>query len=379
MAAAAKAASAKTQIHAVLGTDESEVKRVSRELAERLTPPGGDDFGREIIDGTANNADEAASRIHQTIQALLTFPFFGGEKLVWLKHATFLGDTQTGKAAAVLEGLEKLLEVLNSGLPESVRFLISATEIDKRRSFYKQLGKLATVEVYDKLDSSKSGWEEDAAMMVRQLAQPRGLKFDGDALELFTLFTGGDRRLIGNELEKLELYVASAPRVITSEDVRLLVPMSRSGIIWELGNAVAERNLRRSLDLLDQLLFQGESAIGILIVAIIPSVRNLLIVKDLMVRHKLSKPAQPFFFGKQIEKLPPEATMHLPRKKDGGLNTFALGIAATHAHRYTLPELEAALHACLDANVQLVNSILEPKAAISHLLVKITGERPKNA
>jgi DNA polymerase-3 subunit delta len=275
--------------------------------------------------------------------------------------------------------LEKLVEVLNSGLPESVRFLISASEIDKRRSFYKQLGKLAKVEVYDRLDSSKSGWEEDAAMLVRQLAQTRGLRFEGDALELFTLFTGGDRRLIGNELEKLELYVAGEKRNITSEDVRLLVPMSRSGIIWELGNAVAERNLRRSLELLDQLLFQGESAIGILIVAIIPSVRNLLIVKDLMVRHRMSKPAQPFFFGKQVERLPPEATSHLPRKKDGGLNTFALGIAATQAHRYTLPELQAALQACLDANVQLVNSILEPKAAISHLLVKITGERPKNA
>lgn len=377
--AAPKTARADAQIHAILGTDESEVKRVSRELADRLTPSGGDDFAREIIDGAATNADEASTRIHQTIEALLTFPFFGGEKLVWLRNATFLGDTQTGKAAAVLEALEKLQEVLKAGLPQNVRFLISASEIDKRRSFYKQLGKVANVEVYDRLDSSKSGWEEDASMLVRQLAQTHNLRFEGEALDLFTLFTGGDRRLISNELEKLALYVAGAQRNITSEDVRLLVPMSRSGIIWELGNAVAERNLRRSLELLDQLLFQGESAIGILLVAIIPTVRNLLVVKDLMVRYRLSKPAQPFFFGKQLERLPPEAITHLPRKKDGGLNTFALGLAATQAHRYTLPELQAALQFCLDANVQLVTSAMEPKAALSHLLIKITGERSKSA
>ncbi len=373
--AAPKAVQASSQIHAVLGTDESEVKRVSRELADRLTPDGGDDFAREIIDGTAGNADEAATRIHQTIEALLTFPFFGGDKFVWLKGATFLGDTQTGKAAAVVEALEKLVEVLQAGLPETVRFLISASEIDKRRSFYKQLGKLAKVEVYDRLDSSKSGWEEDASMLVRQLAQARGVRFEGDALELFTLFTGGDRRLIGNELEKLELYVASEKRLINSADVRLLVPMSRSGIIWELGNSVMERNLRRSLDLLDQLLFQGETAIGILIVAIIPSVRNLLVVKDLMVRHKLNRPAQPFFFGKMLDRLAPEATAHLPRKKDGTVNTFSLGIAATHAQRYTLPELQAGLQSCLETNVQLVTSGMEPGAALSQLLVRIVGQQ----
>jgi len=299
---------ASAQICAIVGSDESEVKRAARDAAARMAPADGGDFSSDVIDGLADNADQAATRIHQAIEALLTFPFFGGEKLVWLKSANFLADTPMGRAAAVIEALEKLAETLSGGLPESTRFLLSAIDVDKRRSFYKGLGKLGKVEVYDKVDSSKSGWEEEVAALARERADQRGLQLSGDALELFALSTGGDRRVMENELEKLDLYLGAARRAVTVDDVRDLVPLSRAGIVFELGNALAARDLPRSLALLDQLLFQGESAIGILLVAIIPTVRSLLIAKDLMTRHKLSRPQQPFFFGKTLEKLPDSAT-----------------------------------------------------------------------
>lgn len=362
---------ASAQICAVVGSDESEVKRVARDLAARMAPAQGGEFSSDVIDGVADNADQAAARIHQTIEALLTFPFFGGEKLVWLKNANFLADSPTGRAAAVTEALEKFAEILAGGLPESTRFLLSAIDVDKRRSFYKGLAKLGKVEVYDKVDASKSGWEEDAAALARERAGERGLQLSEDALELFTLSTGGDRRVIENELEKLDLYLGAGRRGVTVEDVRELVPLSRAGIVFELGNALAARDLNRSLALLDQLLFQGESAIGILLVAIIPTVRSLLIVKDLMARHKLSRPQQPFYFGKTLERLPEAATAHLPRKKDGTVNAFALGLAAMHAHRYATAELRAAFRACLDANVRLVSSSMEADVVLSQLLVRI--------
>lgn len=368
---AAAKAGAQTQIFAVVGNDEAEIKRAARELADKLSPGG--DFGAEIIDGAADNAEQAISKIHQTIEALLTFPFFGGEKLVWLKNATMLADSVTGRAAGVLEALEKLAETLSGSIPESTRFLISAIDVDKRRSFCKTLQKIAKVSVFDGIDTSKSGWEEAAMQLARDAAEARGIEVQGEALELFALFTGGDRRAVENELEKLDLYLGSARRHVTADDVRLLVPLSRAGIIFELGNAIAERNLRRALSLLDQLLFQGESAIGILLVAVIPTVRNLLIAKDLMLRHKLSRPGQPFAFAKALERLPPAAIAHLPRKKDGTVNFYSLGLAAIHAHRYQLPELKAAFEACLEVNVQLVSSGIEPQVLLSQLIVRIVA------
>ena len=89
-----------TQIHAVVGSDEAEVKRVARELAQQLGPGG--DFGCDVIDGQTDNADQAAERIHETIEALLTFPFFGTEKMVWLKNATFLADSPSDRASTAI-------------------------------------------------------------------------------------------------------------------------------------------------------------------------------------------------------------------------------------------------------------------------------------
>ncbi len=356
-------------IQAVLGMDDVEVKRLARQLAEQLTPPG--DFSADVIDGQTENSEQAAQRIYQTMDALQTFGFFGGEKLVWLKNANFFADDRTGNAQATTEALEKLTGMLQAGLPEGVRFLLSAGSVDKRRSFYKVLGKVAEVHIFDRLDSSRDGWEGNAAMLVRDAARERGLKFAEEALEVFTLFTGGDRRTILNEMEKLDLFLGRERREVTGEDVRLLTPLSRAGIIFELGNAVAMRQLQRALKLLKQLIFQGESEVAILLVTIIPTVRNLMLAKDLFARYKLSRPANPFFFGKQLEGLPVAATAHLPRTKEGKFNSVQLGHAAQNVQRYKLPELQAALKACLEANVSLVSAPTDGEVILCQLLVRI--------
>src|ERR1700757_821507 len=144
-----------SRVFAVIGSDEGETKRRARELASELTPESGADFGVDTIDGTADNAEQAVLRIHQAKEAIQTFPFFGGEKLVWLKNVNFLADTVTGRSATVQEALEELREYLAHGLPDGVRFLLSAAEVDKRRSFYKSLGKVAKVEQFDRIDTSR--------------------------------------------------------------------------------------------------------------------------------------------------------------------------------------------------------------------------------
>src|SRR2546421_1577803 len=191
-----KAKPAVAKIYAVVGSDDVEVKHTALELVEKLKPADAGDFGLETIDGAADNADQAATRIRSTIEALRTLPFFGGEKLVWLKNANFLGDDQKARSAAVQAALEELIETINADLGSEIAFLLSAIEVDKRRSFYKALAKRAELQIFDKLDSSRSGWEEEATGKVQTRAKKRKLQFDSDALELFVLLTGGDTREI---------------------------------------------------------------------------------------------------------------------------------------------------------------------------------------
>jgi DNA polymerase-3 subunit delta len=371
--ATAKKKTIASKIYAVVGSDESEVKRVAAERAAELAPADAGDFGSEIIDGCADNADQAATRIRSTIEALQTLPFFGGTKLVWLKNVNFLSDSITGRAASVQEALEELSDVINAGLGDTVTLLVSAIDVDKRRSFYKTLGKGGEIEVFDRLDSSRSGWEEEATEIVRKRAGTHKLRFDEEALELFVLLTGGDTRQIENELEKIDIFLGGEKRV-TIEHVRELVPLSRAGVIFELGNALAVRDLERALKLVRRLLDQGEKAIGILLAAVLPTIRNLLLARDLIERYRLPRPQVPFQFISAINRLPEEATEHLPRKKDGGISGYALGIAAQNAHRFETKQLMEGMEACLDANVRLVTSQLDHELILTQIVVRVIGE-----
>ena len=359
-------------IHAVIGSDEAEVKRVAAELAQKLTPPNAGDFGLEIIDGAVDNAEQAVARIRSTIEALQTLPFMGGGKVVWLKNANFLGDTSTGRAASVLNALEELDTLISEGIGGDVTLLLSATEMDKRRTFYKSLAKRGDLQVFDRLDSARSGWEEEAVEAVQDRARKRRLQFDVDALDVFVLLTGGDTRQIDNELEKIAIYLGDK-RKVDVDVVRELVPLARGGVVFELGNALAARDLERALRLVRRLLDQGETAIGILLLAIVPTLRNLLLAKDLMERHRLSRPHVPYQFISAINRLPPDAIAHLPRKKDGSINAFALGVAAQNAHRFKTEQLVDGLNACLEANLKLVTTQLEHKLVLTELVVKLLG------
>jgi DNA polymerase-3 subunit delta len=366
----AKTKAASANIYAVLGSDEAEVKRVAAELASNLTPPGAGDFGLEVIDGAADNVDQAEARVRSAIEALQTLPFFGGTKVVWLKNVNFLGDDQKARSAAVQSVLEELSELVDGGFGPGITLLISATDLDKRRSFYKTLLRRAEVQVFDRLDSSRGGWEEEALEMVRHRAKKRKLQFDDDALDLFVLLTGGDTRQIENELEKIDTFLGK-DREVHADLVRELVPLSRAGVIFELGNALAARDLQLSLKLVRRLLDQGESAIGILLVAIVPTIRNLLLAKDLMERYRLPRLHSPFQFISAINRLPTDATNHLPRKKDGSINAYALGIAAQQAGRFETAQLIQAMQACLAANVQLVTTQLDHELILTEVVVKL--------
>jgi len=371
-----KTKTASANIYAVVGSDEAEVKRVAAELAKNLTPPDAGDFGLEVIDGAADNVEQAAGRIRSTIEALQTLPFFGRTKVVWLKNANFLGDDQKARSTAVQSALEELSELLDRQFGSEITFLISATEVDKRRAFYKTLVKRADVQVFDRLDSGRAGWEEEATEIVRRHAKKRKLQFDDDALDLFVLLTGGDTRQIENELDKIDTFLGK-DHAVHVDVVRELVPLSRAGIIFELSNALAVRHLELALTLVRRLLDQGESAIGILLAAIVPTIRNLLLAKDLMERHRLPRPHSPFQFVSAINRLPAKATEHLPRKKDGSINAYAVGIAAQHAHHFESNQLIDAMRACLTANVQLVTTQLDHELILTEVVVKLLGSERK--
>ena len=298
--------------------------------------------------------------------------------MVWLKNANFLGDSVTGRAEGAVTGMENILDVIEADLPNEIKFVISATALDKRRSAYKRLTKLATAEFHDKPDTSRAGWEGAVLSHASKKARELGLTFETGALELLVQMCGDDTRQLENEIEKIDLYLGERRRA-GLRTVRGLVSESRAGVIWEVGNAIGARDLPRALHLIDTLLYQGQNAVGILLAAIVPRVRSLLLVKELGSRYKL-RAANYNSFNMALEGLPPSATAHLPRKKDGsGFNAYPLFLALGETRNYSLEELHDAYRACLEANARLVTTQLDNKIVLERLLIGILTPKQRMA
>jgi DNA polymerase-3 subunit delta len=316
--------------------------------------------------------------VESTLQAILTLPFFGGGKLVWMKGVTFLKDTVQGRSEAVQESLERLLKVLEEGLPDGITMLVSAPEPDKRRTFYKSLSAIATTVICDKPDFGFSGTEEDLVNWVLSRCRARKVRINSAAAEILATRVGTNSGQLDAELNKL-VTSAGEDAAITEQLVQNLVPLTRASGIFDLSNAISKRDLPLCLDTLAQLRRQGESTIGTLLAAIVPTVRNLLVAKDLMERHGIRPPAQANYFSSEIKKLLPEETAHLPLKKDGTINTYGVGLAAMAAARFDRDHLVSAFLACRDVNAAIFRGNASDETLLTQLLVRIVAKPEVNS
>ncbi|MGJ8676080.1 MAG: DNA polymerase III subunit delta [Akkermansiaceae bacterium] len=358
-----------SQIFVITGSDEGTVSEEALKLYNKHKPEGGDDFSQEIINGTVGNAEEALTACSSAIESLQTLPFFGGGKTVWLKNVNFLASDRTSMAEATKNGAEALLDCLKSGLPEDIKFLISASAMNKSRSLCKYLFSEGSVQSYDKPDISRDGWQEQVARLVSNRARDLGLGFTSEALELFVMLAGEDTRQITSELEKIDIYLGDR-REVTEEDVRLLVPLSRAGVVFEIGNAIQKRHAARAFELIDQQLARKETAIGILRASIIPTVRNLFMAAAATSGRKVPN-GNYNQFAAALNALPESERAWLPQKKAGGVNAYPLFLASKNAQAFGVSKLRTSMQACLAADKSLVTSGLDQRVVLHRLIANI--------
>jgi len=358
-----------SQIHVIIGTDEGTVSEEALKVFNQYKPADGDEFSSEIIDGVASNADEALTACSMAIQALQTLPFFGGGKTVWLKNVNFLGADRTSQAEATKSGAEALLQCLKEGLPSDIHFVLSASTFNKARSLCKFLNKEGDLKSYDKPDVSRDGWQDQIAQLVRSLSRELALSFEPEALESFVMLAGADTRQIRAELEKIDLYLGDR-REVTVDDVRVMVPLTHAGVVFEIGNALQKKNGARALELVDQQLARKESAVAILRASIIPTVRNLFMAAAASHGRKIPN-GNYNQYAAALNAVPERERAWLPQKKTGGVNAYPLFLASKSAANFGLEKLRKAMQACLEADRCLVTTGLEDRMVLHRLIVTI--------
>ena len=375
MAAKKKISSENTNVHVVVGSDDGLVREEALGLYNKLTGGNDDGFTHETIDANAENSEAAYQLCATAAQSLMTVPMFGGDKVVWLRNGNFLGDDVTGRSKRTEEGVELLRGILEKGLPDGIKFLLSADKVDKRRAFWKFLNANASVSSHDKIDVSRDGWQDQVAHVVDKRADELGLKFENEAMELFVMLAGEQSKQIANELEKLDLYLGTERRMVTEEDVRALVPLSRAAVVFETGKAIQMGNVARAIQLVDEQLEAEESAIGIMRASIINTVRNLYMARLIMDKFKAPTGGYGAFAG-ALNKLPAADRAWLPQKKDGsGVNVFPIFLAVQNARNFDLVGLQHVLEQTQKADQALVTTGLDHRLVLHRLIAEIAAAR----
>lgn len=180
---------------------------------------------------------------------------------------------------------------------------------------------------------------------ITKRAKSIGVTISPDAAVLLANFTGNQLRLLANELDKLATYVGSGG-VIHVDDVHKLSAQVQEARIFDLTDALAQRNRKKALDILHDLLADGEPPLK-LISTITTQVRSLVLVKELSQKGMRSA---------QIA-----STI--------GMAPFVAEKALRQVGKFTPAQLEGAYRQLLATDAALKRSRMAPEMALDLLVV----------
>jgi DNA polymerase-3 subunit delta len=369
------AAATKSPVLLICGDDEFGVSQRAREMYKKWC----DDLGgmdHEIIDAAVNNAGEALKSLSKFRAALQTLPFFGGAKVVWLKNCNFLGEERTASAQAVTETLGELSQELKAFDWNGVRLLISAGKVDKRKTFYKTLEKLGTVELFADLSTDDKDWADTAQSLALRTLRERNLEISDEALALLVASVGPNIRMLTSEIEKLSLYVAPRTRV-GMEDIETIVTRNKQARAFALADALGDRQLARLLACLDQELWEirrdpKRNEIGLLY-GLVSKVRVMIFIREMLSRKWL-KPESDFNrFKTQLSRVPADELPDDKKINPLSMNPYMLFRALPQAGNYTMSELIAAMDLLLECNQKLISRNLDTSMVLQQTLIQIVS------
>ena len=224
--------------------------------------------------------------IGEIIDLAETLPFLAERRVI------FLTDSGLFKS-----GGEKMAEYLASP-NETTYFVFTESEIDKRSKLFKTVssrGYATEFAIHD--ENTLKRW-------VAGVLAKDNKKISEGTVQLLLSKTGTDMDNIQSELEKLICYCMERD-VVTSEDVEAICTTRISNHIFDMINAIADRQQKRALELYYDLLALKEPPMRILFL-IARQCNMLLQTKELKARgydnrtigSKIGVP--PFIAGKYL-------------------------------------------------------------------------------
>ncbi len=234
-----------------------------------------DKFAMEILEGGSVTMGEI-------IEQVSTFSFFLSRKVILVKNIPlFQSKTKPNEIVFSQQELDHFMDFIEKGIPEDHYLILTNNLVDKRKKIFKEIKEKALIiDCKVASGSRKADIDEQRAVfqtIARQVLSKAGKNLEPRAFISLVDLTGFDLELFSRNLEKLIVYAGKNPN-ITNADVNRVINRDKTDPIFNLTNALMEKNTENTLFYFNSLLNKGFHILQLLR-SLENQVRKLILVK----------------------------------------------------------------------------------------------------
>lgn len=275
--------------------------------------------------------DGAKASISQIVDSLMALPFLGDRRLVLIKNFLLDNSDKEGK---------KKLSSLFSKIPDTTDAAFIETDLpDKRESIFKELLKIAKVSYLGPVDERK--------LLALAKEKLQAVNISNEALAMLCQYIGPDLWRLENECAKITSLFEATGQEIGKKEIALLVEPINSLKIFDLTDAIARKDGRRALVILERFLKDGEDEFKIFNL-IIFQLRSLLLISEARQNGSGSKD---------------------DIASQTGINPYVVQKTLPLASRFTLKSLKEFYFSLHETDWGIKSGRIDPQVAIPLLIV----------
>ena len=317
------------------GQDNFRSREKLNEIIERFKKDGKNDLSLEIFDG--ENLEFNFFK-----NALTTLSFFSSKKLIIVKNLLAKGSTK------LLEEFSEYKSQLDS--KDTVVVFWEEKDPDKRTKLFKFFKKTGKCQEFKLLENYQiTDWIKKE-LEKTNTAKTGSCLISSEAQKKIAAFVGSNLWQMKNEINKLASYKLGR---IESDDIDTLVASSITSNVFDIVDALGNKNQKSALKFLHEQLEKGENAIY-LFTMIVYQFRNLIKVKSC--------------FGSAAETESPQSI-----SKETGLHPYVAQKTIAQTKKFSLTELKENYQKLLNFDLLIKTGKIEPVAALDLLIIQMTS------
>jgi len=295
-------------------------------------------------------------------------------ELDWLEQVVEYASREEMEIPVKADEGALLEKALQQGFPPDHCLVITTDTIDKRRSLFRLMEEKGIVVDFSVASGggrkARSQQEEVLRSLADETLSAAGKKIEPEALSLLLERTGFNLWALKTQLEKIISFVGKES-LVTLEQAESMSDQFREEALYELNNAITEKNCEAALQVLRGLLDQNYHPLQIL-ASLATEVRRLLLAREFIEDHLAGILDPSISYGKFQKNVLPMVKEKTDKGSPlGSMHPFALHKTLVRSRAYQTEELVDAMEHLLRGDLTLKSTGLSERTVMESLIMKL--------